>query len=190
MISVFNEDLFKAQVEPHILRCRDGDWNHAQRVVKWVKELGNGRNNIDLLLTAAYIHDIGWRDVLPPQKLSFDKLVEFEEVANKNSEPFIRDLLVSLNFSEDDIATILGLVKAADEHKSTTEIEAIIVDADNLGKLAINHLNEKFQKSEWIRIYDLWKEEFPNRIRTTKGKELYPSLLKKLKIAIDSELGS
>ncbi|MBI2414417.1 HD domain-containing protein [candidate division WWE3 bacterium] len=190
MKTPFNEELFKALVEPHLLRCRDGDWNHAQRVVKWVKELGNGRNDINLLVIAAYIHDIGWRDVLPSQKLSFDKLLEFEEKANQNSKPFIIDLLTSLKYTKSEITIILDLVDAADAHKSNTETEAIIVDADNLSKLDINHLKEKFLREEWIKMYELWKEKFPNRMRTTKGKELYPSLLEKLKMSIDSELGS
>ncbi|HSL86180.1 MAG TPA: hypothetical protein VK861_04545, partial [Bacteroidales bacterium] len=61
----FNEQEFKKQVKLHIKRCRDGDWEHAKRVVRWVKELVEGRDDLCLFITAAYIHDIGWRDVLP-----------------------------------------------------------------------------------------------------------------------------
>jgi hypothetical protein len=73
------------------------------------------------------------------------------------------------------------LIKAADAHTSTLEDETIIVDADNLSKLSINHLEEKFKKSEWIKMYNLWEKEFPNRIRTQRGKNIYPKLLVNLK---------
>ena len=176
----FDEKKFKELVKPDILRCRDGDWNHAKRVVKWIKKLGEGRSDLPLLITAGYIHDIGWRDLLSPQKLSFDKLLEFEGRANENSEPFIREVLDKLDYSDIEISTILRLVHAADKHKSQTDDEAIIVDADNLSKLHINHLKEKFKKEEWEKMYNLWKNEFPSRIKTPQGKKLYSKLLARL----------
>lgn len=178
---IFDERKFVEVVEPHIQRCRNGDWNHAKRVVKWIKELGSGRSDLYLLITTGYMHDIGWRDVLPPQKLSFEKLLEYEPQANKNSKPFIKELLASLDYSSGEIDTVLKLVAAADKHKSDSDDEAIIVDADNLSKLDINHLNEKFQENEWMKMYNLWKEKFPKRIKTSKGGRIYPSLLEKLR---------
>ena len=177
----FEENRFTKSVKPHIIRCRDGDWNHAKRVVKWIKELGQGRGDLHLLITAGYIHDIGWRDVLPPQKLSLEKLKILEPIANKNSEPHIREVLIGLGYSEEEIKKVLKLVSAADKHESSSEDEAIIVDADNLSKLDINHLKEKYQKEEWMNMYNLWEEKFPQRIQTKKGKALYPTLLEKLK---------
>lgn len=55
----FNEEGFKKIVKSHILRCRDGDWEHAKRVVGWIKKLGKGRKDLPFLITAGYIHDIG-----------------------------------------------------------------------------------------------------------------------------------
>lgn len=176
----FEEKKFKEFVKPHILKCRDGDWNHAKRVVKWVKKLGGGREDLSLLITAGYIHDIGWREVLPPQKLSFEKLLEYENEANSNSETYIGEVLGKLNYSDTDISEVLRLVQAADKYESQTEDEAVIVDADSLSKLDINHLKEKFKRKEWHNLYELWKKEFPTRIKTSEGKKLYPSLLERL----------
>ena len=176
----YNEQRLKNFIKPHVLRGRDGDWNHAKRVVKWVKKLGYKRNDLPLLITAGYIHDIGWRDVLPHQKLSFEKLLKYEGEANAKSEPNIHELLGQRDYSEVEISTVLRLVRAADKHESQTDSEAIIVDADNLSKLDINHLKEKFKKKEWHNMHNLWRKEFPTRIKTSKGKKLYPSLLKKL----------
>lgn len=184
----FNENDFKSKVKPHIEKCRDGDWGHAKRVVKWVKILGEGKDNLYLFIIAGYIHDIGWRDVLPPQKLSFDKLLEYEGKANDNSEPFIKELLESLGYSKSEIEFVLRLVGAADAHKSENDDEAVMVDADNLSKLDINHVKEKYLPEEWMKMYELWRDKFPKRMQTELGKEKYPPLLKKLKEDIQNEI--
>lgn len=177
---IFDETKFIKVVRPHIERCRDGDWEHAKRVVRWVKILSEGREDQYLFIVSAYLHDIGWRDVLPPQKLTFDKLLEYEGVANSNSKPFITELLTSLEYIAIEIEFILKLVSAADSHKSSSDDEAIIVDSDNLSKLDINHLRDKFQPKEWMKMYKLWEKELPGRIKTKIGKEKYQELLDKL----------
>lgn len=161
-----------------------------KKVVAWIKKLGRGREDLPLLITAGYIHDIGWRDVLPTQKLSLKKLLEYEKKANANSKPYIREILTKINYSESEISNVLRLVQAADKHQSETDDEAIIVDADNLSKLDINHLKEKFKKEEWEKMYKLWKKEFSSRIKTSKGKELYPNLLVSLLEDIKNNLSS
>ena len=175
-------------IESHITRCRPGDWEHAKRVVKWVKELGQEREDLHLLVTAGYIHDIGWRDLLNKDKITFEELLKLEPKANENSEPYIRELLKQLNYKTADIGTILRLVSSADKHKSVSEDEEIIVDADQLSKLDINHLKEKYQKSEWVKMYELWDKEIGHRVKTEKAKRLYPNLLISLKKSIDSNL--
>ena len=95
----FNEENFKSKAEKEISRCRPGDWNHACRVVGWVKELGKDREDLPLLISAAYIHDIGWRDVLPSdKKITFDELLKSEKQANDNSEEFASAFLESLEY--------------------------------------------------------------------------------------------
>jgi hypothetical protein len=182
----FDEARFKAKVKPHIERCRDGDWGHAKRVVKWVIVLGEG--SLYLFMIAGYNYDIGWRDVLPPQKLSFDKLLEYEGKANENSKSYISELLEDLDYTKTEIDFVLRLVRAADAHKSEDEDEAIVVDADNLSKLDINHVKEKYLPEDWMKMYELWRDEFPQRMQTELGKEKYPPLLKKLKDDIETNL--
>lgn len=181
----FDEEKFIETAKPHILRCRPGDWEHAKRVVRWIKELGQGKKDLPLLITAGYIHDIGWRDLFKKDKITFEELLELEPQANINSEPFIRELLEQLNYENSDIETILKLVSVADKHESSGVDEEIIVDADQLSKLDINHLKEKYQKSEWKKMYELWDKEFSQRIKTEKAKQLYPGLLASLKKSIE-----
>lgn len=187
----FNEQIFKLKAEKEISRCRPGDWNHAIRVVGWVKELGKDRKDLPLLISAAYIHDIGWRDVLTSgEQITFDELLKFEKWANDNSEKFVSDFLKSLGYLPDDIETVNRLIRAADEHASNTGDEAVIVDADNLSKLTIDHLKEKYQPSEWLRMHGVFSEMFPERIKTEIGKSRFPSLLNDLKISIDKEFAA
>ena len=151
-------------IQLHIERCRPGDWEHAKRVVRWVKELGQGRSDLILLITAGYIHDIGWRDLVSQEKMTLKKLLELEPKANKNSELYATKVLYQLNFKKDEIEKILRLVSAADKHKAGLEDEEIIVDADQLSKLDIKHLQEKFQKSEWVEMCGRWKEKIKNYV--------------------------
>jgi len=183
----FNEEKYKSFVEPQILRCRDGDWEHAKRVVRWVKELGERRNNLSLLIAAGYIHDIGWRDVLPPGRITLEKLMQYEPEANKNSRPFARELLKEFGFLEDDINTVLRLIDAADAHGAELDDEKVIVDADTLSKLSIDHVREKFQESKWKGMYEYFAKETPKRIQTEKGKKIYPKLLKELAVVLQIE---
>jgi hypothetical protein len=187
MVSNAEIQRIESAAEPHILRCRPGDWEHAKRVAKWVVELGEKLENLSLVLTAAYIHDIGWRDLVSDKKITFDQLLALEPQANKNSEPFVREVLGELGYSDDDIKTVLRLVAAADKHESAIDDEAVIVDADSLSKLDINHLREKFPTSEWMRMYELWERELSKRVKRQQAKAKYPELLKKLKEDIQKE---
>lgn len=187
----FNEEIFKSKAEKEISRCRPGDWNHAVRVANWVKELGKDRKDLPFLVSAAYIHDIGWRDILPSdKKITFDELLQFKKQANDNSQKFTSEFLSGLGYSPDDIETVNCLIRAADEHASTTDDEAVIVDADNLSKLTIDHLKEKYQPSEWLRMHSVFSEMFPMRIKTEIGKSIFPSLLNDLKISIEKEFAA
>ena len=184
----FKEEEYKKKAEKEILKCRPGDWNHAQRVVKWVKELGTGREDLDLIIITAYIHDIGWRDIIKKDRITFDELLEHEDEANSNSEKFVTDFLTPLGYSVDEIQIVNRLIRAADKHESNESDEEIIVDSDNLSKLDINHMKEKYERSEWIRLLNRFKKDFPKRIGTEKGKSLLGGLLQSFESSIKKEL--
>ncbi|MBU0707682.1 HD domain-containing protein [Patescibacteria group bacterium] len=114
----FNEDQFKTYIESHIQRYRPGDWNHAQRVVKWIKELCNNRKDLPILIIAGYLHDIGWRDVMSVEKVNLDNMLLLEPKANANSSTFIREVLNKYGLSNENINAVMSLVNAADAHKS------------------------------------------------------------------------
>lgn len=176
-----DEEKLKQIAKPYIDKCRPGDWNHALRVVKWVKILGDARKDIRFLITAAYLHDIGWSGVMVVNKVNFDEMLKLEKVANNNTPRFTREVLQKLNFKGSDIKIVIRLIRAADRHESKTEDEAIIVDADNLSKLCVDHLREKYEPESYRKLIDNWENQLSQRIRTKIGKESYPSLLLDLK---------
>lgn len=176
------------KLKPEILRGRDGDWEHCQRVVKWVKELAKDRNDLFILITTGYIHDIGWRDVIPPQRLTLERLKKFEPIANTNTEPFITDFLSKLDYDNEDIKKVVRIVRAMDTYESNKDDEAILVDSDSLSKLCIEHIQQKFQPDEWQNMFEFFKEESPKRIKTKKGREIYPKLLNELEKKLNSIL--
>ncbi len=177
----FDENKLQELAKKHLLRCRPGDWEHSLKVVEWVKILGKDIKSLNLIITAAYIHDIGWRDLLTGAKITKKELKKFEPIANNNSKTYAAEILTELAFTKKQIEFILNLIKAADLHKSNTIEEAIIVDADNLSKLNIEHLQRKYSSSDWKKMYKLWEIEMPTRIQTRIGKKAYGKLLDNLK---------
>ncbi len=181
---MMTEAQFRRRARPHILRCRSGDWRHALRVVRWVTRLGGTGSGSVLIRTAGYIHDIGWRDVLPRKKLTLDQLLRYERRANRNSTTFSAELLVECGFSTGEVRTVHRLIAAADAHRASRRDEAILTDADQLSKLSLSHVREKFQRSEWRRVATLWRREFPHRIATAEGKRLWYAAWEKLDRAL------
>lgn len=178
---VLDEKSLIQVAKPYFDHCRAGDWNHALRVVKWVRELGEGREDIDIILAAAYIHDIGWSGVIPAGKVDFDEMLKYELQANTNTDKYVREVLMQLHYNELDILTVIRLIGAADKHQSTQDDEAVLVDADNLSKLCLEHLQEKYQPESYGKLIKYWEEELSGRIATLKGKKVYPRLLANLK---------
>jgi HD superfamily phosphodiesterase len=181
-----DEEKFIEIIKPYLLECRDGDLEHSFRVVSWVKRLGQNREDLDLLLLSGYLHDIGWYKILPEGKLTLKELKSYEQEANRNSSVLVNKILKPLDYSDDQISTINRIIKSADKHLAEEEDEEILVDADNLSKLDINHLKEKYKPEEWLRVINFWEQEFPRRIKTNIGKDIYPNLLVELKSKISN----
>lgn len=175
--------------EQYILKCRPGDWEHAKRVVFWIKELAGKLNDLDVLIMAGYIHDIGWSELVPGGlKLSREELLKLQPQADKQTEVLVKDALSGFSLSSKDLSTILRLIKATETYEATQEDEMILVDADNLSKTFPDHIKEKYVKSDWLSICDLFEEKLPQRIKTEMGKRLFPKKLAELRKTLEKEL--
>jgi hypothetical protein len=178
---MLDEDNLTKTALPYFQTARTGDWEHALRVVQWIKELGQGRQDLHLLIVAGYLHDVGWSGIAPAGKIDLDEMLKLEPLANQNSPVMVGKILGSLHFSDIEIGIINRLVSAADKHRAEQPDEEIIVDADSLSKLCLEHLNEKYQPESFNKVIELWERELGERVKTAKGKELFPKLLKELK---------
>ncbi len=182
IIMMLDEQKLISIAKPYFDKCRAGDWPHALRVVGWVKELGKNRADLSLLVTAAYLHDIGWSGVAPQGNLALEKILELEAQANVKSTKFVAEVMKIYGFNDADILTVGRLIKAADAHKSKAADEEILVDADSLSQLCKEHVIEKYKPESYIKIVNLWESEFKIRIKTEPARRLYPDLLIKLKV--------
>lgn len=169
--------------EEVISKCRPGDWEHAKRVVRLVELLAEVDPKMkDLLIKAAYIHDIGWCKLLPDglERITKDNLLEYEKIANRKSTSNATKFLSEQNESPQDIKIILRLIKATDDHKSNDDLEAIIVDADLLSKLDINHFKQKYAEKDWKKMFGIIKNDIEIGLKLKESKEIYSSRIIKL----------
>ena len=112
----------QSHFEPHILKCRTGDWEHAKRVVSWIKELAGNREDLNLLVIAGYIHDIGWSGLVPQgRKLSRDELLKFQPRADKQTNTLVKSVLSGFSLTQSEINKILRLIKATETYEATQE---------------------------------------------------------------------
>jgi len=155
----------------------------------WIKELAGKRNDLDLLVMAGYIHDIGWSELVPDElKLSREELLKLQPQADKQTDILVKNALSDLSLPDEDLGIILRLIKATETYEATQEDEMILVDADNLSKTSPDHIKEKYAKSDWLSICDLFEEKLPQRIKTEIGKRLFPKKLAELRKTLEKEL--
>ena len=167
--------------KPYILKCRPGDWEHAKRVVSWIKNLASKRDDLYLLMIAGYIHDIGWSNLVKDEsKLTREDLLKLQPQADKHTDALVKLALADLCLSDDDLNKVLRLIRSTETYNATQDDEMIMVDADNLSKTSPEHVKEKYVKSDWLNICKLFEEKFPQRIKTELGKQLFPKKLEKL----------
>lgn len=186
-----NRTELEIQFEPFIAKCRPGDWEHAKRVVKWIDILGEGFPNIQILVVAGYIHDIGWYELVPENaKLSRAELLNIQPQADKQTDSLVRKAVEPLNLSDVELDTVLRLIRATETYEANQLDEEIMVDADNLSKTDPDHVKEKYAKSDWLNMCDLFEEKLPQRIKMETGKRLFVSLLKDLREKLTQDLNS
>ncbi len=189
LIENFTTAQLESHFEPYILKCRPGDWQHAKRVVSWIQKIGKERDDLNLLIIAGYIHDIGWSGLIKDdEKLSKEELLKLQPEADKQTDELVKEAVSFLELSESDIAKLLRLIKATETYLATQDDEEILVDSDNLSKTDPDHVREKYKKEEWLNMCSLFEEKFPDRIKTKQGKSLFKPNLARLREILEAEL--
>ena len=75
LVSSMDEEKLRLAAKPYYDKARPGDYDHALRVVKLVKELlKTEKGDRDALIAAAYLHDIGYSGaILSKPKSGFQR---------------------------------------------------------------------------------------------------------------------
>lgn len=135
------ENLFKDRVAMEMKNYFGTDFkriSHADRVARYAKEIGTGEGgDMAVVLTAAYLHDIGIKQAE----------ARFQSSAAKYQEelgpPIARDILEKLGASPDLIEEVCDIIGHHHHPRSTETVNfRSLYDAD-----LITNLQEKYQDS-------------------------------------------
>lgn len=135
------ENLFKDRVAMEMKNYFGTDFkriSHADRVARYAKEIGTGEDgDMAVVLTAAYLHDIGIKQAEARFQSSAARYQE------KLGPPIARDILEKLGASPDLIEEVCDIIGHHHHPRSTETVNfRSLYDAD-----LITNLQEKYQDS-------------------------------------------
>jgi putative nucleotidyltransferase with HDIG domain len=158
------------------------NWNywHTLKVVEYAKRLAIAEKaNSKILMSAAYLHDIGYAKLLPLRyDLSQRKAAKKEHM--KLGADFTKKVLPKINFSNCEIWRVSHLVGIHDEvEKIKTHDEQIIMEADSLAMLTPLKVESDFSLADRIKFFEKFKNSRAIRFKTKLGKKLLNELIPK-----------
>ncbi|MCK5164774.1 MAG: HD domain-containing protein [Desulfobacula sp.] len=163
----FEKDLVNV-IEPIYMKGRDGDWDHVLRMVKLCRFLlEHERGDQDIVIPAAYLHDIGWtaidytdfKDASPKVKSDSSSVAQHMEqgavIAGK--------ILSDFEYDKDKIKEIQSIIKVHDLPQTVFKMNNIsatlLVEADRLdryGKTGLERFKTMFGPDKLSGQY--WEE--------------------------------
>lgn len=168
------------KVEPLLLRVKRKDFllhtKMAERAMKEIIAIEGG--DPDILIPAAILHDVGWSEVPMKLQLAEDKESKHKALIEhiKKAPAIVRRILSELNFDEDIIEKIIGLIIA---HKFTEPKEKdkqMLIDADTLS----DTYKESFRSD--VKSYNstprkLWEFRSKNTFYTKTARKIFQKQL-------------
>ncbi len=184
---MIDEKALLRETTKYLKKARPGDLEHTLKVVKLIKRLlKDEKGNPEILVPAAYLHDIGYVGILKKgEKLGKRGSLGILDEHMKKGKLISVEILSKLNFPEDLIERISWIVSVHDDWYNQNDRElGILMDADNLAKLDTKDVKKKYKNPN--DIIKLWERDMPKRLKTKIGKQMYPKLMKKLKKLINA----
>jgi putative nucleotidyltransferase with HDIG domain len=159
------------------------DWNylHTIKTAKFMKKICDETGtNEKILMTTAYLHDIGYSKLIKKNyslKERINAKKEHMEIGAKLAEPILR----KLNYSKEEIKEVLRLIKVHDKlNNLKEENDFLIFEADSLGGLATRE-NSAFTQTELNQYIKIFKRKRLPLIKSNFGKKEVVKLLNKYK---------
>ena len=167
------EDLLKDRVAIEMKRYFNCDFKrigHASRVARYSEKIGKDEGgNLSVILTSAYLHDIGIKEAEKKYNSSAARYQELE------GPPVAREILEKLGAADeliDEVCDIVGHHHHPGENETVNY--RVLYDADLISNLEENQM-EKPSDSDPERIKEIIKTSF----LTDSGKKIAESVLLK-----------
>ena len=173
----------------HLTNSRPGDWEHTLRTVEWIRFLiEHEGGDPEILIPAAYLHDIGWSIALPPQSkkrgIEVEVVKRFLDLHMKKGAELSRQILTNLSYPKDKAERIVHLVSIHDYPERISEKdEILLMEADRLdrfGKIGLKRIMKVIKKRDWKKVFPLIRKESKNWFKSRTGKRVYEKLLKEM----------
>ena len=124
------------KAKPLLIKAERKDFVlHTKMVVRAMEEIQAGEGgDLDILMPAAILHDVGWSEVPKDLQLSKDKNKQYEALLQhiEKGPPLIRKILKDLHYDKEKIDKVIDIVSA---HKFTDpedKDKQLLIDADTL----------------------------------------------------------
>lgn len=162
------EDLLKDRVAVEMKRYFKTDFKrigHAMRVARYAEEIGRNENaNLAVILTAAYLHDIGIKVAEKKYNSNTPKYQELE------GPPIARAILEKLGAKRELIDEVCDIVGHHHHPRETETLNfKVLYDADLITNLEEEHKEEKMESKRLNRIIE---KSFLTNSGRTKASEV------------------
>lgn len=155
------------------------DWNYAHTIktAKFMKNICKETGaNEKVLVTAAYLHDIGYSKLIK-KKYSLKDRIKAKKEHMKVGAKLAKPILKELNYTPEEIKEILRLIKIHDNLGELKEKnDFLIAEADSLGGIATKEYSN-FGEDEIKKYLEIFKKKRLHLIRTKFGKNLIKKYL-------------
>lgn len=159
------------------------DWNysHSLKTANYMKKICEEKNaNEKILVTAAYLHDIGYAGLIRKDYTLDERIKAKKEHMERGAEK-AEETLKEFDYSKEEINEIKRLIKVHDKLKELeSKNDFFLVEADSLAGLATRE-NSSFSEKEIQRYLEIFKKIRLPLIKTNFGKEEVQKLLRDYK---------
>ncbi len=161
------------------------DVPHTKGVVHYAHQIALAHGlNVRVLVTAAYLHDIGYYDLFEDSDSSVyenvkDKKAMHMIVGARLASEFLSQRDIGKYYTEEEAGRIVHLVRVHDKVDLLTSLDEIaLMEADTLGAIDISRVTPTFDYEGGMKyIEGLFKKRLP-RFRTSTGKKEFDRLIK------------
>ena len=178
-VGIANEDEIRSKAEQYLTKGRPNwDVPHTLETVRWMQELVNAEGgNRQVLVSAMYLHDIGWGGMFDNQQCNYDTVSAGKKLQAQQSVERAREILTDLRRPSSEIGHILSLIGVHDDlDQVETPYEILVLEADTLGQLSTPQ-NGNFGTLDYSRFIDHVREERAPKFRTATGIRRMDELL-------------